>query len=237
MLVISYFVEYNVAKRDLLEYKISDIKKSFLFANILSYILFPTVIIILSLLLAYASTSNMQTKSQQYEKINYKSIDNIVVTKSAFIPEPVSKKECKKLKKELGISVKCDAEPDYWTGAVKACGGVEHLYSENQFKEIVKKVYNTSYYNYSFNEAVAKQYGLPIDFLPPEIMKKHSLSQQDYNEYKSKYPMQAWIFTNKAFNTSSPYVGQLYTRDNHFHTEGYKADNFSKAYAICINNK
>ena len=237
MLILSYYVEYYVAKRDLIEYKLSDIKKSFLFANILSYILFPTAIIILSLLLDYASTSNMQTKSQQYEKINYKSIDNIVVTKSAFIPEPVSKKECKKLKKELGIVAKCDAEPDYWTGAVKACGGIEHLYSENQFQEIVKKVYNTSYNNSFFNETVAKQYGLPIDFLPPEIIKKHSFSQQDYDEYRSKYPMHAWIFTNEAFHTSSPYIGQLYARASNFHTEGYKADNFPKSYAICINNK
>ena len=145
MLTLSYFIEYNVAKKSLKDCKTSDVKKSFLLANILSYIVFPFIIVGFIIIGDYISVK----ETKLYEKINYVSIDDIEVVKPAFIPKPVDIKECKKIRKELGINAICDAEIDYWTGAVKACGGIEHLYSQNQIQKIIKKVYNINTADYN----------------------------------------------------------------------------------------
>ena len=216
MLIVSYFVEYNVAKRELTEYKDKDINKSFLYANILSYIIFPFLII--GLIVIYDYVNSYQYK--QYEKLNYKNLDSVEVLKSAFIPEPLSKKECKKLKKTLGITAACDAEIDYWAGAVLACSGVEHMYSQNQMEEIIKEIYQQKLNHVEgkpFNAEIAKKYGLPVDFL------------------SSNYHANVW--SNKAFNTNSPYVMKLYSNSGDFQSRRYDVDEFAKTYAICINNK
>lgn len=240
MLTLSYFVEYNVAKRNLIDYKVNDVKKSFLFANILSYIVFPFLIIGLIIIADYVSDYVSMSQNKLYERINYTTIDNIEVVKPAFIPEPVNKKECKKIRKNLGITAKCDAEVDYWTGAIKACGGIEHLYSQNQVEQIIKEVYNLKP-NYVtgdfFNKEIAESYGLPLNFLPLEYLKKHEYSVSEYEEFAKHFPMDAYIWTNKAFNTSNPYVGKFYLRSGHFETRRYNLDEYSKTYAICINNK
>ena len=49
--------------------------------------------------------------------------------------------------------------------------------------------------------------------------------------------MHANIWTNKAFNTSNPYVGILYHRTGNFQSSRFDIDEYSKTYAICINNK
>lgn len=238
MLILSYFIEYNVAKKSLNDYKTSEIKKSFLLANILSYIVFP-FIIIGSIIIA--DFKSMQV-NQSYEKINYTSIDDIEVVKPAFIPKPVDIRECKKIRKELGIDVTCDAEIDYWTGAVKACGGVEHLYSQNQIQKIIYKVYNvdTTDYNVTgdfFHKELAEEYGLPIDFLPPELLKEHEYSEAEYQEYVKHFPMKADIWINRAPSTTRPYIGSLYSRSGHVQTFSTDIGEYSKTYAICINNK
>ena len=238
MLILSYFIEYNVAKNSLNDYKTSDVKKSFLLANILSYIVFPFIIVGFIIIGDYISAK----ETKLYEKINYSSIEDIEVVKPAFIPKPVDINECKKIRKKLGINAICDAEIDYWAGAVKACGGVEHLYSENQIKKIIIKVYNVDTTNYNvtgdfFHKEIAERYGLPVDFLPPELLKKHEFSEAEYQEYIKHFPMHANIWTNKAFNTSNPYVGILYHRTGNFQSSRFDIDEYSKTYAICINNK
>lgn len=62
-----------------------------------------------------------------------------------FTPTPLTKTECEELKGDLRIS-KCHSSslPDYWAGAVKACGGVSKMPTAAQLAEIVNYVYNTS---------------------------------------------------------------------------------------------
>ncbi len=109
-------------------------------------------------------------------------------------------------------------------------------------KKIIIKLYNidTTDYNVTgefFNEEIANKYGLPVDFLPPELLTKHEFSESEYQDYIKYFPMHAYIWTNKAFNTSNPYAGILYRDTGDFQSRRYNLDEFSKTYAICINNK
>ena len=57
--------------------------------------------------------------------------------------EPLTRAECEQLKGDLEIK-ECYRDPDYWAGAVKACGGVSKMPTEEQLAEIANYVYNTS---------------------------------------------------------------------------------------------
>ena len=62
-----------------------------------------------------------------------------------FTPTPLTLAECQAQKGDLGIS-KCQSSslPDYWAGAVKACGGVSKMPNASQLADIANYVYNTS---------------------------------------------------------------------------------------------
>ena len=229
MLIISYFIEYNVAKFDLKDFAIGRIKKSFLYANILSYILFPVLIIILMFVFGFFYDIHQNNAIQEYEKINFSGLNNIVVTQPAFIPTPVAKQECNIIRKTYNIKINCDRNQNYWASAVKTCGGIEHMYSKNQFEEIVKLLYTNNYHNFFFNIEVAEKYGLPADFLPPEILKNKTFSQEEFEKYEKDYPFSAKVWLNDNLLT-----GSLYSRTGH--SEYIRKDNQEKVYAICIDN-
>lgn len=219
LLIMSYFVEYNVAKEDLInEYEKKEIKKSFLCANITSY---AVPIILYSVAAIFIGMSDI--KENQYKSINVKDIDNIEVIKPAFIPTPLTKKECQKMRKELGIKARCNMKKDYWAGAVNACGGVEHLYSDAQIKELYKVLYTKGKNGLEkYNGIVGIKYGFP---------KNLPLNEHNITDMK--------IWTNKAGLTTYDVEPVNLRNYSHgyviVHYFGQIKDN--DVYAICINNK
>ena len=68
-------------------------------------------------------------------------IDGICISK-ILTSKPISKADCEAQKDDLGITT-CINSPDFWAGAVKACGGVNNLPTRAQLTEIAKYVYDT----------------------------------------------------------------------------------------------
>lgn len=61
-----------------------------------------------------------------------------------FYPTPLTKAECEAVKDELGIESCPYDTNDRWAGAVKACGGVDKMLTEEQIDAMANYVYNTS---------------------------------------------------------------------------------------------
>ena len=70
-------------------------------------------------------------------------IGGVCITTAAFDPTPITKSECESLKSSLGIS-ECYYDTDYWAGAVKQCGGVSKLPTEDQLIDIARVIYNNN---------------------------------------------------------------------------------------------
>lgn len=96
------------------------------------------------------------TQSKDLRSINVKSLGsncafeiNGTCFTAPFFPDPLTIAECEALKGDLGIK-ECYHEtdyaywPDYWAGAVKACGGVSKMATLAQLADIANYVYNTS---------------------------------------------------------------------------------------------
>ena len=64
-------------------------------------------------------------------------------TLAPFNPAPVNKAECEAMIKTHGIT-SCSSDTDYWAGAVKKCGGINKMPSENQLGELADYIYNIS---------------------------------------------------------------------------------------------
>lgn len=62
-----------------------------------------------------------------------------------FIPKPISKEECEKIKDDLGIKY-CKYATDYWAGAIKECGGVSKMPTQSQLAELAKYVQRDASY-------------------------------------------------------------------------------------------
>lgn len=220
LLIVSIVVEYYVCKKDLItDYSKKDIKKSFLLSNTTSYAL-PLIIYTI----ASISFGTYDIQENQYKKINISDIDNIEITKSAFIPKPLTKSECNKIKKTLGIKARCNMKKDYWAGAVAACGGVNHLYSEAQINKLYELIYTKDENGLDkYNGKVASKYGFPIN-----------LPRNEYNV------SEFMLWTNKSGATTYD-VDPLYIKD---YSKGHITVHYfgqtkmdDRIYAICINNK
>ena len=57
-----------------------------------------------------------------------------------FNPSPISKTECGNIKFKLGIK-ECGYDDDMWAGAVKKCGGVEHMASPEDLAYLAQALY------------------------------------------------------------------------------------------------
>ncbi len=220
LLVVSIIVEYYVSKIDLeKDYNKAEIKKSFLLANMTSYAL-PLIIYTI----ASISFGLYDIQENQYKKINVFDIDNIEITKPAFIPNPITKKECNSMKKQLGIKARCNMEKDYWAGAVATCGGVEHLLSEAQIDKLYNRIYTKDENGINkYNGLIASQYGFP-----------RILPRNENNV------AELILWTNKSGATTYD-VEPIYVRE---YSKGHvvvhyfgKTKDDSNIYAICINNK
>lgn len=70
-------------------------------------------------------------------------VGNTCYATAPFEPTPITKAECEALPSSYGIKA-CRNDSDYWAGAVKQCGGVNKLPSEQQLAELAQKLYNNS---------------------------------------------------------------------------------------------
>lgn len=219
LLIVSIIVEYYVGKNDLInDYSKKDIKKSFLLSNITSYAL-PLIIYTI----ASISFGTYDIQENQYKKINISNIDNIEITKSAFIPKPLTKSECNKMKKTFGIKARCNMKKDYWAGAVAACGGTEHLLSENQYKKISEKIYIINENgDKKYNNKLASKYGFP------------ELRPWTYSKYE--IPPHIILWTNKATDKTSHAIPFEFNNSSSSYIFNDGSMDSSKIYAICINN-
>ena len=57
-----------------------------------------------------------------------------------FHPKPISKAECNNIKFNLGIK-ECGYDDDMWAGAVKKCGGVEHMATPEDLANLAQALY------------------------------------------------------------------------------------------------
>ena len=80
-----------------------------------------------------------------------------------FKPDSLTKAECEELKGELGIE-ECYYNTDYWSGAVKACGGVSKMLTQTQLNDIANYVYNTTGINYIATRTNGNIFGLTLDY-------------------------------------------------------------------------
>ena len=55
---------------------------------------------------------------------------------------PLTKAQCEEQKGDLGIAA-CNYDNDYWAGAVKACGGIDNMPSQDQLTQLANYIYNT----------------------------------------------------------------------------------------------
>ena len=99
------------------------------------------------------NTSSKDVRALNIKKLGrecYKEIDGVCLLGPAFKPTPMTLEECAKevADGKLGlkyccISGYCKDGYDYWAGAAKQCGGVQHMPSEDQLTKIVSYIYNT----------------------------------------------------------------------------------------------
>ena len=92
------------------------------------------------------NTQQKDLRSINVESLNGRNcafeVDDICFT-APFYPEPITKAECEQLKADLGIKY-CSYDNDYWAGAVKACGGVSKMPSQNQMVDLAKEIYGAA---------------------------------------------------------------------------------------------
>ena len=69
----------------------------------------------------------------------------------------LSVSECNAVKSELGISNCKGSGPDYWSGAVQACGHKSKLPTRSELDDIANLIYSSG----SFNGETASKFGLP----------------------------------------------------------------------------
>ena len=89
------------------------------------------------------TTTNVQTSA--LGNICLAKLGGVCVTKTIFTPTPVTEEECVAMAQsgKYGDIKGCDGgDTNYWAGAVKACGGVDKLPSDEQLKNIIRSMYD-----------------------------------------------------------------------------------------------
>ena len=114
---------------------------------------------------------------------------------------------------ELCISDRLEGSTDYWAGAVIACGGIEHMLTQDEGRAIKSYLYNGSYLNLDKVEALG-------------ITLRHPYYSSTLCEESS-----ASIWTNELpYSTQASQV-QFYYRSKSSSASGYRY--FDSPYTIC----
>ncbi len=90
---------------------------------------------------------------------------------------------------ELGIQA-CNYDPDYWAGAVKACGGINNMPSQDQLTQLAKYVYGTDSINssgYTYDLALDTTKAAQFLSASPGSDAFYVWSGQEYSQYSASY--------------------------------------------------
>ena len=131
---------------------------------------------------------------------------------------PMTLEECNQAVSEgtLGINA-CYYDADYWTGAVKACGGVSKMPSQDQLTELAKYVYN----NDSINSS-GYTYDLALDTEKGSQFLSASSYSDKFNVWSGQEYIQLDAYERDFLSTST--AGGPSSRDN------------SEILAVCISD-
>ena len=97
------------------------------------------------------------TSDARKQNLGPQNMDNSVVIKPYFMPEPLDISACENFKNATKTHMNCDTNYNYWAAAVVECGDIHNLPTLQQLKNIAEHVYHNG--NYDGNIAV--KYGLP----------------------------------------------------------------------------
>ena len=121
---------------------------------------------------------------------------------------PLTKAECEAQKGDLGISA-CGYDNDYWAGAVKTCGGVSKMPSQDQLTELAKYVYGTDSINSSGTTFATLDTEKAAQFLSASPGSSsewfHVWSGQEYSQnhaYRREFPYSYTYWTYGSRDTS-----------------------------------
>ena len=136
------------------------------------------------------------------------------------VAPPLTLAECEAEKSKLGIKECCSGnrwcnkEGDYWAGAVKQCGGVSKMPTDEDLAELAKVLYNTSNINSS-----GETYGLTLD--------TSKASSMGFNlGYYEKF----FVWSGKEYHSSSAYYRGFYSS----YTERSDFGRYASYQAVCI---
>ncbi len=129
---------------------------------------------------------------------------------------PLTKEQCEEQKGDLGIAA-CNYNNDYWAGAVKACGGISNMPSQDQLTQLAKYVYNTDSINSS---------GYTYDLALDTEKASQFLSASPYSTY-------FYVWSGQEYSQNDAYTRSF----NSTHTGWY--DNYARnsgKLAVCVDN-
>ena len=181
--------------------------------KILLWLIVGIIVIIVILIIAIACYIGFEASQWTKQNSGAETMDNTVITKSYFLPKPMTKAECDEYSNGTNTRLYCDYDEDYFSGAISQCGGIEYLPTPEQLEDISKHVYHYGTTEYDGKEA--KKYGLPesLNSFPDKtitIWSKHI----------------EWIETGAVFAERFQ-TNRSYGSSGHSHPY----------YAICIKNK
>ena len=147
-----------------------------------------------------------------------------------FIPTPISMAECEAEKSKLGIEECCSIEEvgshlpddcaygvsDYWGGAVKQCGGVSKMATQDQLLELASQLYVG-------NPTIHRHSGtINIQFDPNSLLAKALGLTPEFR-----------IWASDGHNSGDAYRLDI---DEDYTHGGWSNKDYNDIYAICISN-
>ena len=130
---------------------------------------------------------------------------------------PLTKAQCEEQKDDLEIR-ECYYDSDYWAGAVKACGGINNMPSQDQLTQLAKYVYGTDSINSS-----GYTYDLALDTTKVSQFLSARGTGYDYFYVWSGQE-------NSSYNAYNRYFDSIGTG------WGYDSRNNSYRLAVCVDN-
>ena len=180
----------------------------------------------MAILYDVSGNKNPNTNGKDIGKIN---VENLAGVTGCMIPEladtmcisqilvpgtgysPMTLEECNQAVSEgtLGIN-SCYYSSDYWAGAVKACGGISNMPSQDQLTELAKYVYGTDSINSS-----GYTYGVTLDTTKAAQFLSASPNSVRFYVWSGQEYSQSYAYGRGFYSTGTDYYDRN-RNDNSF---------------------
>ena len=100
----------------------------------------------------------------------------------AFVPTPITKSECEKIASTHGITA-CNYDNDYWAGAVKQCGGVWNLPTDDQLTTLAQIIYEDPTLTYDYKDTPPNRDKVPSNLSGLTSSWSYLWSGHEYSAY------------------------------------------------------